>query len=95
MAQNGEIIVNESALDGDIQKLAALETALKNRNLDIKFTTAKGATADGLLDAAAELKAIGETLRMLVGQTKIVMEQAKTSFSEADQLAKQTMDSIS
>lgn len=94
MAQNYEINVNYDALDSDIQKLSTLEQDLANRKLDIKFTTAKGAVADELVEVASQLKKIGQSLSLLAGKTRTVMELAKTSFNEADQQAKQKADSI-
>lgn len=95
MAQNTEIIVDEDALNNSISKFSILEKNITNRKLDIKFTTAKGAVADELVEVAAKLKEIGQSLTMLVSQTRAVMELAKTSFKEADQQAKQKVDSIS
>ena len=94
MAQNYEINVNYDALGSDIQKLSTLEQDLANRKLDIKFTTAKGAVADELVEVASQLKKIGQSLSLLAGKTRTVMELAKTSFNEADQQAKQKADSI-
>ena len=94
MAQNGEISVDLTALESDISKLSTLEQKIANRKLDIKFTTAKGAAADEVMEAAAQLKKIGQSLGLLVGKTRTVMEMAKTSFNEADQQAKQKVDSI-
>lgn len=94
MAQNYEINVKYDALDSDIQKLSTLEQDIANRKLDIKFTTAKGAVADELVEVASQLKKIGQSLSLLVGKTRAVMELAKNSFNEADQQAKQKMDSV-
>lgn len=94
MAQNSEINVNFAALESDIDKLSTLEDGLANLKLDIKFTTAKGAVADELVEVASQLKEIGQSLGLLVGKTRAVMELARNSFNEADQQGKKTFNDI-
>ena len=94
MAQNGEITVNSSVLNANLQKLATLEQNLRNRKLNISFNSAKGAVADSLLETAEQLRGVAQSLCELTNRMQLAVINARDTFEQADQQAQQEAESI-
>ena len=85
MSNTVTIKANSAKLAASEAKLTALSKKVKNRQVSISFSKARGDVPDALTDAAAQLNEIGEALALLISNTATAVKNTRVAFTEADE----------
>lgn len=72
-------------LDDAVTKLNTLADTIRSTELELCFSQSKGSIVTALQDQAAKLKALGESLAVLVQTTAQVTQSARDTFYDTDE----------